>query len=57
MTTVQLIDDQGRLASLQKGDLREYTILTTSSMPPYQGKLSSAEVADVVAYLLSLKGA
>ena len=55
--TVQLIDDQGRLASLQKGDLREYTILTTSSMPLYQGKLSSAEVADLVAYLLSLKGA
>ena len=55
--TVQLVDDQGRLVSLQKGDLREYTILTTSSMPPYQGKLTAGEVADLVAYLLSLKGA
>jgi len=51
------VDDQGRLVSLQKGDLREYTILTTSSMPPYQGKLTAGEVADLVAYLLSLKGA
>ena len=54
--TVQLIDDQGRLASLVKSDLRVYTISTTSPMPAYKGKLTSAEVADVVAYLLSLKG-
>jgi len=36
--------------------LKEYAILTTSSMPSYQGKFSSAELADVVTYLLSLKG-
>ena len=54
--TVQLIDDQGRFASLVKADLRGYSILTESPMPAYKGKLSSAEVADVVAYLLSLKG-
>ena len=54
--TVQLIDDQGRLASLVKADLRTYTISTSSPMPAYKGKLSSEEVADVVAYLLSLKG-
>jgi putative heme-binding domain-containing protein len=54
--TVQLVDDQGRLVSLVKADLRGYTILTESPMPAYKGKLSSAEVADLVAYLLSLKG-
>ena len=54
--TVQLIDERGRLASLVKADLSEYTVLTTSPMPPYAGKLTPAEVADLVAYLLSLKG-
>jgi putative heme-binding domain-containing protein len=54
--TIQLIDQEERLRSLSKSDLREYTLLTTSSMPSYQGKFSSAELADVVTYLLSLKG-
>ena len=54
--TVQLLDDQERLVSLVKTDLREYTILTVSPMPSFKGRLSDDEVADVVAYLLSLKG-
>jgi putative heme-binding domain-containing protein len=54
--TVQLIDDQERLVSLVKADLREYTILTVSPMPSYRDRLTQDEVADVVAYLLSLKG-
>ena len=54
--TVQLIDDQEKLISLTKADLREYTILTTSPMPSYKDRLSENELADVVAYLLSLKG-
>jgi cytochrome c oxidase cbb3-type subunit III len=54
--SVQLIDDQERLVSLVKADLREYTILTVSPMPPYREKLSQDEISDVVAYLLSLKG-
>jgi cytochrome c oxidase cbb3-type subunit 3 len=54
--TVQLIDDQERLVSLVKADLREYTILTVSPMPSYKDKLTPDELADVVAYLLSLKG-
>jgi putative heme-binding domain-containing protein len=53
---VQIMDDHERLHSLVKADLREYTIGTTSSMPSFKGKLSSAEIADVVTYLLSLKG-
>jgi putative heme-binding domain-containing protein len=54
--TVQLLDDQERLISLVKSDLREYTILTASPMPSYRSTLSADELADVVAYLLSLKG-
>ena len=54
--SVQLIDDQEHLVSLDKADLREYTVLTTSSMPSYKDKLSAQEISDVVAYLLTLKG-
>jgi cytochrome c oxidase cbb3-type subunit 3 len=54
--SVQLIDDQERLVSLTKSDLREYTILTTSPMPSFRSTFAADELADVVAYLLSLKG-
>jgi putative heme-binding domain-containing protein len=54
--TVQVIDENERLISLLKSDLREYTVLKTSPMPSYQGKLTSQEVADLVTYLLTLKG-
>jgi putative heme-binding domain-containing protein len=54
--TVQLIDAQERLVSLDKSTLREYTVLKTSSMPTYKDKLSAAETDDVVAYLRTLKG-
>ena len=54
--TVQLIDGQERLRSLVKADLRDYTVLTTSPMPAATVALNEQEVADVLAYLLSLKG-
>ena len=54
--TVQLIDDHERLLSLVKADLREYVIATVSPMPSYQNTLTPDEIADVVTYLLSLKG-
>jgi mono/diheme cytochrome c family protein len=54
--TVQLLDDQEKLVSLTKADLREFTILTVSPMPSYRDRLTPDEIADVVAYLLSLKG-
>jgi len=53
---LQLIDDRERLHSLVKADLREYTIGKTSPMPSFKATLSPAEIADLVAYLLSLKG-
>jgi mono/diheme cytochrome c family protein len=54
--TVQIADEDGRLLSLTKADLREFRISTTSTMPSYEKELSSQEIADVVSYLLSLKG-
>ena len=54
--TVQITDEDGRLLSLVKSDLREFTVSTTSTMPSYEKELTSAEIADVVSYLLSLKG-
>ncbi len=53
--TVQIFDERERLVSLTKADLREYSILTASPMPPYK-TLTDTELADLVAYLLSLKG-
>jgi len=54
--TVQLIDEHERLMSLSKADLKEYTISTVSPMPAYKDRLSEDEIADVLAYLLTLKG-
>jgi cytochrome c oxidase cbb3-type subunit III len=54
--TVQIMDDQEHLVSILKSDLREYTIGTFSPMPAYEDKLSAAEMADLTAYLVSLKG-
>jgi len=54
--TVQILDSKERLVSLQRSDLRESGFVNESPMPSYRSKLSTQELADVVAYLLSLKG-
>lgn len=54
--SVQLIDRGERLISLLKADIREFELGTTSEMPSFAGRLSDGEVADVLAYLLSLRG-
>ena len=54
--TVQMIDPQGKLRSFMKADLRESTVLVKGLMPSYKGRLSDQEVADLVAYLSTLKG-
>jgi putative heme-binding domain-containing protein len=54
--TIQLIDDQSRLVSLTKADLRSLEVIPTSSMPSYEMTLTADERADLIAYLLSLKG-
>jgi len=55
--SVQIIDDHEHLVSLQKADLRSYTVLADSTMPSYKDKLTAKEMSDLVAYLSSLKGA
>jgi len=54
--TVQLLDDQGRLLSLVKSELRDYTSAKTSPRPTDKDKLSAEERAHLTAYLAALKG-
>ena len=54
--TVQLMDLDERLRSFQIADLREHGFDDTP-MPPARDKLSTQEIADVVSYLSTLRGA
>jgi len=54
--TLQMIDSQDHLRSFAIADLRQHSVVTTTSMPSYKDRLSSQERADVIAYLVSLKG-
>jgi putative heme-binding domain-containing protein len=54
--TVELIDEHENLVALEKANLREYVVSKTSTMPSYKDTFSSQEIADVLAYLFSLKG-
>jgi putative heme-binding domain-containing protein len=53
--SVQIIDDQEQLRSVAKTDIKTMTVEIRSPMPAYGGKLSDEEIADVVAYLLTLR--
>jgi cytochrome c oxidase cbb3-type subunit III len=53
--TVQLIDDEERLLSLDKADIREIEVGKSSPMPP-AAMLAGDDLADMIAYLLSLTG-
>jgi putative heme-binding domain-containing protein len=54
--TVQLVDENERLRSLVKSELDEYTLLDTSAHPAYAEVFTDENRADLLAYLLSLKG-
>jgi len=53
--SIQLRDQAGDLRAFQKTDLKEHGF-QPSPMPSYRGRLAPQEVADVVAYLISLRG-
>jgi mono/diheme cytochrome c family protein len=53
--TVQLFDAKERLITLQRSELREFSVMK-SPMPSYRDKLTTEELADLLAYLVSLKG-
>ena len=55
--SVQLLDDAGRLVTVEKKDIKSVEAGKTSPMPSVASKLSPDEVADLVAYMLSLRGA
>jgi putative heme-binding domain-containing protein len=54
--SLQVIDSQERLLSIMKSDVKEFTISRTSPMPSYTQKLAPQELADLVSYLVALKG-
>jgi putative heme-binding domain-containing protein len=54
--TIQLIDANERLVSIEKSEIKQYEKAAASTMPSVAGKLSGDEIADLIAYLLSLKG-
>lgn len=54
--TVQLLDPAEHIRSFTISSLREHGFVEKSPMPSYAGKFTPQEVADVVAYLASLKG-
>jgi putative heme-binding domain-containing protein len=53
--TVQLMDTKERLRSFTKSNLKEHGFMP-SPMPSYKATLNAQELADVVSYLVSLKG-
>ena len=53
---VQVLEPAGRLVSLRRANLKESGVLEKSPMPSYKDKLSKSELADLVSYLVSLKG-
>lgn len=54
--TVQLLDRKEQLRSFEKTNLRDFGFVDASPMPSYKDKLNPQELADVVSYLVSLKG-
>lgn len=54
--SVQILDSKDRLVSVDRASLRESAILDKALMPSYKDKLTSGELADLVSYLVSLKG-
>lgn len=54
--SVQILDAAQRLRGFDKADLKEVVIMRTSEMPSYRDVLDAQEIADLVAYLTSLRG-
>jgi quinoprotein glucose dehydrogenase len=53
---VLMMDSKEQLRSFHKSELREHGFVKGSPMPSYADKLSREELADVIAYLRTLKG-
>ena len=53
---VMMLDPKEQLRTFAKSDLREHGFVDVSKMPSFRDTLSRQELADVIAYLLTLKG-
>lgn len=53
---VLMLDPKEQLRTFLKTDLREHQFVDGSTMPSYRSTLSRQELADVIAYLTTLKG-
>jgi quinoprotein glucose dehydrogenase len=53
---VLMMDSKEQLRSIDRSGLREHGFIKASPMPSYRNMLSPAELADVIAYLGTLKG-
>ena len=53
--SVQLMTPQEELKTYMRAALREYAIVDKGLMPSVKGKLTDQQIADIVAYLASLK--
>jgi putative heme-binding domain-containing protein len=53
---VMMLDPKEQLRTFAKSDLREHGFADGSIMPSFRSTLSRQELADVIAYLLTLKG-
>jgi len=53
--SVQVLDTTERLRSIAKSDIRAMNFETTSPMPSYASGLTSDEIADLLAYLITLR--
>jgi putative heme-binding domain-containing protein len=54
--SLQLRDESGRLFSVLKRDVAEHELIRRSPMGVISGKLSEAQINDVLAYLVTLRG-
>jgi putative heme-binding domain-containing protein len=54
--SVQLLTPKEELKTYMRAGVRDYTIVDKGLMPSVRGKLNDQQVADIVAYLSSLKG-
>jgi putative heme-binding domain-containing protein len=54
--SLQMIDSDNQLVAFGRSELREWGSMQTPPMPSYRRTLNADELADVLAYLASLKG-
>ena len=52
--SLQVRDDEGRLLSLRKQDMKSVELIRRSPMPSFKGTLSDAQIDDVIAWLIGL---